>query len=74
MGSKDDNVVKFTGNTIGRVPVYNVLNSALEADLGEVLVCGYEKDGTPYFASSMSYQGDILLLLEKCKKETLEFD
>lgn len=47
----------------------------LEAAKGElegVVVIGFKKDGSEYFASSYADGGDVLWLLERCKKQLLE--
>ena len=43
-------VVDFSGGTKGDIPVENVLDGA--KDLEMVVVIGFKKDGTEYFASS----------------------
>lgn len=43
-------IIDFSGNTKGEVPVTNVLEGA--KDLSMVVVIGYDKDGNEYFASS----------------------
>lgn len=53
--------------TYGPIPVQKVLNAARSRDLSEVLVLGFETDGTFYAASSSGKISDNLLLLEKCR-------
>lgn len=55
------------------IPTERVLRGATNIDLEKVVVMGYEADGTIYFASSMADGGDVLWLLEKCKKLLLEY-
>jgi len=51
-----------------------VLSKALEADLAGVVVCGYDKDGDYYFASSVASGSRALWLLRQCEKRLLEED
>lgn len=56
----DDKVVYLDKSTTLPIPVSRVLLGALEKDLDMVVVLGYEKDGTPYAASSTGDGRDIL--------------
>lgn len=49
-----------------------VLNGALEAELSEVVVVGYDKDGEFYFASSKADGPNILWALEMAKLKLLK--
>lgn len=55
------------GTTVGRVPVRRVLNGALKADLEDVMVIGYTKDGKLFGASSDSKRAYLVMLLEEVK-------
>jgi hypothetical protein len=48
-----------------------VLNAAVEANLDNVIVIGWTKDGTLYFATSKTATADILLSLEAAKHSLL---
>lgn len=37
-----------------------------------LVILGYDKDGAEYFASTYADGGDVLWLLERCKKMVLE--
>lgn len=54
------------------IPPERVLKGALEADLTEVVVVGYDKDGNEYFAASMAGGGDALWHLERAKLKLLK--
>lgn len=49
-----------------------VLDKAREAGMTGVVVLGYDADEDEYFASSYADGGDVLWLLERCKKMLLE--
>lgn len=53
------------------LPIDRVLEAA-KRELKSVLLLGYDKDGKFYFASTMADGGDVLWLLENCKKRLLE--
>lgn len=48
------------------LPVDIVLDAAKDT-LESVIVIGYAKDGSEYFASTLADGGDVLWLLERCK-------
>lgn len=54
------------------VPVAKVLAGAVRAELSEVVVLGYTKDGEFYFSASEANGPDVLWLLEYAKKRLLE--
>lgn len=54
------------------IPPERILKGALEADLTEVVVVGYDKDGNEYFAASMASGGDALWHLERAKLKLLK--
>ena len=64
------NVIPLNNVTKLDLPVDRVLESAKEA-LEGVVIIGYDKDGEHYFASTYSDGGDVLWLLEQCKKALL---
>jgi len=55
------------------LPVDRVLEAAKE-QLEGVVILGYDNDGNSYFASTYADGGDVLWLLEKCKKALLDVD
>lgn len=54
------------------VPPERVLEGASEADLAEVVICGWDHDGEFYFASSQGNGGDTLWLLAMAQKKLLD--
>ena len=66
-----DNVVILPVVTSLKIPAERVLNSALKADMQDVVIIGYDADGKFYFASSES-GSNVLWLIEKAKKQLLE--
>lgn len=50
----NDNVVQFPGATTMDVPVQKVLEEAIKADLEDVVVMGWTKDGQEFFSGSSS--------------------
>ena len=64
-------VVTFNGVTRLDIPAERVLNAVLEADLEKVVVIGYAKDGSEYFASSIADGGTVLWLMERLKLQLL---
>lgn len=50
----NDNVVQFPGATTIDVPVAKVLEEAIKADLEDVVVMGWTKDGQEFFSGSSS--------------------
>lgn len=55
-------------------PVDRVLEEAKEWIEDGVIVLGWDKDGEPYFTSSIADGGTVLWLLEKAKKALLEIE
>jgi hypothetical protein len=53
-------------------PPDRILESAI-GNLESVVILGYDKDEEEFFASSIADGGDVLWLLEKCKKKLLEY-
>lgn len=71
-------VIPIGGITRLDFPVDRVLEEAKgkidDGSDGGVIICGYDKDGGLYFASSFADGGDVLWLLEKCKQALLNVD
>lgn len=53
------------------IPVERILRKAQDAGLTTVVVMGWDAEGDLYFASSVSDGGEVLWLMEKCKKDLL---
>lgn len=53
------------------IPADRVLEQAV-GELERVVVIGYHKDGSEYFASSIADGGDVNWLLDRCKKNLLD--
>jgi hypothetical protein len=64
-------VVIFNGVTRLDIPAERVLKGALKEDLDKVVVIGYAKDGSEFFASSMADGGTVLWLMERLKLQLL---
>lgn len=67
----DDNVINFTGITKLDLPVDRVLETA-KSQLDGVVLLGWDNDGEMYFATTFADGGEVLWLLESCKKQLLE--
>ena len=52
-------------------PVDRVLDGAKEQLTG-VIILGWTHDGEAYFASTLADGGEVMWLLEKCKKDLLD--
>ena len=65
-------IVKWPHPTRLDVPAGRVLQGALDANLTDVVVCGYTPDGDFYAACSYADGGDCLWLLELCKRKLFE--
>lgn len=66
-----DNVTNLNQITKLDIPAERVLQAALDAELTDVVIIGYDLDGNEYFASSMADGGNALWLLERAKLELL---
>lgn len=64
-------IVRFPGLTRHDIDPDQVLKAAI-GQMEGVVLCGYDKDGNTYFASSYSSGGDTLWLLELCKRVLME--
>jgi len=60
------NVIEWGGVTSLPLDPDKVLNGAI-GRLSEVLVIGYQHDGSIYFAASNGDGGDVIWLMEKCR-------
>jgi hypothetical protein len=59
------------GVTFGHIEPATVLNAAIEANVKEVLVLGWDEDGAFYIASSEGYTPDLITLCEIGKSTLL---
>lgn len=66
------NVVNLPVITRLDLPADRILEKAKEADLEGVVLLGYHKDGSEYFASSYADGATALWLMERLKKQLLE--
>lgn len=64
-------VVRFTGVTRLDIDPDGVLNAAV-GELDGVVVIGYHKDGSEYFASSIADGGTVNWLLDRYKMKLLQ--
>lgn len=64
-------VVKFTGDFHGRVEPDTVLEAA-KGRLDDVVVIGWDKEGTFYVASSTGEMRDLLFLSRLLDRELME--
>lgn len=49
-----------------------VLQKAIEANLTDVVICGYDANGDEYFASSLADGAEVLWILQRSSKSLLE--
>ena len=63
-------IITLNTTTFLDIPPERVLDSAKEV-VTSVIVIGEDEKGEPYFASSMTSKGDMLLLLERFKQRLL---
>lgn len=63
-------VIDFPGITRLNLPPDRIINAA-RGRLDSVVVIGYDKDGGEYFATSIADGGEVLWLLERCKRALL---
>ena len=68
----DGNVVPLGATTSAELTPDKVLEAALRADLAEVIVIGYDRDGALHLASCSGDMKDVLWLIEVAKKRVLE--
>lgn len=67
-----DNVVELNMVTRLDIPPDRVLRAAIEANLTDVFIVGYDTDGDLYTASSKADGAELLWMLELTKKRLLE--
>jgi coenzyme F420-reducing hydrogenase delta subunit len=67
----NDKVIPLNCVTRLDLPVDRVLDGAKD-QLDGVVILGYHKDGSEYFASTYADGGDVLWLLERCKVSLLK--
>ena len=65
-------VIPIGGVTRLDLPPDKILEEA-KGEFEGVVVMGWNKDGSLYFASSYADGGDVLWLLEACKKVLMNF-
>lgn len=66
------NVIPLGVITRNNLPPDQVLENAIgQFDDEGVVIMGWDKDGSLYFASSIADGGTVLWLLEQCKKRLL---
>jgi hypothetical protein len=66
------NVIEPSFITKLDIPTERILRKAQDANLGTVVVVGWDEGGEFYFASSVADGGETLWLLEMAKKKLLE--
>lgn len=64
-------VIQFRGITRLNLDPDTVLENN-KGKLEGLVILGYDKDGDEYFASTYADGGEVLWLLERCKKMLLE--
>ncbi|RUM47815.1 MAG: hypothetical protein DSY80_00515 [Desulfocapsa sp.] len=70
----DDKIINFHGATRLDLPADRVLREAINADLEDVVVVGWDNDGILHFASNKASGPEILWLLEVARKKLLEIE
>lgn len=65
------NVVDFPGITRLNLDPDRTLENT-KGKLDGFIICGYDKEGDEYFASTFADGGEVLWLLERCKKKLME--
>ena len=71
--SGDGNVIEFTPTSKSLdIPVGDVLAGAVQSNLDEVLVIGYNEDGDLYIHQSTNKAGELLLLMELAKTTIMD--
>lgn len=72
MNDNADNIHVLNLVTRLNLPPRRVLEAALASNVTSVVVMGYDENGNEYFASSIADGGDVLWLMERCKKLLLD--
>lgn len=65
------NVLELPVMTRLDIDPQRVLAKAIAAEMQEVVIIGYDKDGDEFFASSLADGGDMLWHLERAKLKLL---
>jgi hypothetical protein len=65
------NVIPFTGITTLDLDADQVLENC-KGQMEGVVLMGWDKDGELFFASTYADGGNVLWLMEQCKKRLLE--
>lgn len=66
-----DNIAMFPGITPNDYDANIMLEAATRADLENVIILGWKKDGSMFFSSSMGDGPECLWLIEKTKAALL---
>jgi len=64
-------VIELDIDTTLDIPPVKVCEAAMHADLSSVMVIGWDKAGQFYMASSSGDIGELLIMLELGKRETV---
>jgi hypothetical protein len=64
-------IFQFPGDTLIDLPVDQVINAALEANLVSVVIIGVTSTNEEYFASSQGNLKEVLWMLEQAKMDIL---
>ena len=67
-----DNVVYLNMPTKIDIPIERVAQGAIDNGLKVLVVCGIDKDGDFYFASSTADLDAVLMLLERAKRRCID--
>lgn len=67
-----DNISMFPGITPNDYDANIMLEAATRAELDNVIIIGWDKNGDMFFSSSMGDGPECLWLIEKAKKSLLE--
>lgn len=67
-----DNIKLFTGITAERFEPNIMLEHATRAELTDVVIIGWDKDGDLYFLASNGNGPECLWLIEQAKKSLLD--
>lgn len=65
-------VIVFNGITKLDLPADRILENMIGTEIDGIVLLGYRKDGSEFFASSYADGGTALWLLERCKKKLLQ--
>jgi hypothetical protein len=68
----EDVVVPFTGITKLDLPAERIISGAAEANLGTVVIIGFDGEGDFFFSSNKADGGEVLWLMELARKKLME--